>query len=117
MKRFAARGAPVLWLSILALGWTAAAEMPRGELRVEIHEPAGDRVLTDLEDSLRVEGGASVFGGVKYLDLFFVLDSSKSLLRTDRLDHRSQGAIGLVRNLPPRAISRSASSNSIATRR
>ena len=103
MKRFAARGASVLWLSMLALGWTAAAEMPRGELRVEIHEPAGDRVLTDLEDSVRVEGGASVFGGVKYLDLFFVLDSSKSLLRTDRLDHRSQGAIGLVRNLPPKS--------------
>ncbi len=103
MNRLVAQRAWLLWLSILALGSTAAAGMPRGELRVEIHEPAGDRVLTELEDSLRVEGGASIFGGVKYLDLFFVLDSSKSLLRTDRLDHRSRGAIGLVRSLPSKS--------------
>jgi Mg-chelatase subunit ChlD len=46
-----------------------------------------------------VEGGASIFGGVKYLDLFLVLDSSKSLRRTDPKDYRAAGAIGLVTNL------------------
>ena len=73
------------------------------ELRVEIHEPAPNLLLTRGETSIQVEGGASIFGGVRYLDLFLVLDSSTSLEKNDRDDHRTAGAIGLVRSLPAKS--------------
>jgi Mg-chelatase subunit ChlD len=70
-----------------------------GELRVEIHSPVEDQRLTSGETSVLVEGGASNFGGVRYFDLMFVLDSSKSLLRSDPKDYLSAGATGLVESL------------------
>jgi Mg-chelatase subunit ChlD len=91
-------------LSILLVAGLAPAAFGQvGELQVEIHEPASNLLLTSLEDSIEVEGGASIFGGVKYLDLFLVLDTSKSLQRTDPRDYRSAGAIGLVRHLPAKS--------------
>jgi hypothetical protein len=98
------RSAIVTGLTVLlaaALAW--AAPGPVGELRVEIQQPAGDTLLAESKSSLEVEGGASIFGGVKYLDLFLVLDTSKSLEDTDPKDYRRTGAIGLVKALPRRS--------------
>lgn len=74
--------------------------IPEADLKVEIHTPSGDLFLTNSETWIDIEGGASIFGGVRYLDLALVLDSSKSLRRTDPRDRRSAGAIGLVESLP-----------------
>ncbi len=71
------------------------------ELRVEILSPAQDQFLTGGETSYLVEGGASSFGGVRYLDLIFVLDGSKSLLRSDPNGYLPAGATDLVRNFSP----------------
>ena len=75
----------------------------KGELNVEIHSPSADIILTNGETWVEVEGGASTFGGVRYLDLIFLLDTSTSLSRTDPDDYRSQGAVGLVESLAPRS--------------
>jgi Mg-chelatase subunit ChlD len=72
-----------------------------GELRVEIQSPRPGQQLTGGEKFFVVEGGASNFGGVRYLDLMFVLDSSKSLLHSDPRDYLSAGATGLVESLAP----------------
>jgi len=86
---------------ILATAGGAAAQV--GELRVEIHEPGQGRLFTSLQPEVEVVGGASIFGGVKHLDLFLVLDTSKSLNRTDPKDYRAAGAIALVRHLPAKS--------------
>jgi Mg-chelatase subunit ChlD len=83
----------------LALAGSADAEV--GELRVEIYEPSDGYVLEGSQTSLEVGGGASIFGGVRHLDLVFVLDRSKSLRRSDPEDFRATGATGLVKNLSP----------------
>ena len=88
----------------LLLVWAGPSGISRAsELQVEIHEPAANLLLTRGETSIQVEGGASIFGGVRYLDLFLVLDSSTSLEKNDRDDHRTAGAIGLVRSLPAKS--------------
>jgi Mg-chelatase subunit ChlD len=87
---------------LLAAGASGAERGP-GELKVEIHAPHEGQVFTSLEPEVAVEGGASVFGGVRYLDLFLVIDSSKSLLQTDPKDQRAAGAVALVRSLPARS--------------
>ena len=86
---------------LLALASSAHAE-PVGTLELEIYQPASgaELLLERFEPDLRVEGGAAIFGGVRQLDLFLVMDSSKSLLRTDRRDYRVAGAVGLVESLP-----------------
>jgi Mg-chelatase subunit ChlD len=89
--------------ALLLAGAASVAFGQRGELRVEIHQPAHGSLLASPESSIEVEGGASIFGGVKYLDLFLVLDTSKSLLRTDPKDYRGRGAIGLVKSLPAKS--------------
>jgi Mg-chelatase subunit ChlD len=99
MKRLLVRVLPALLLA----GVASVAFAQRGELRVEIHKPLPGSLLTSPESPIDVEGGASIFGGVKYLDLFLVLDTSKSLLRTDPKDYRSRGAIGLVKSLPAKS--------------
>ncbi|MDH3213117.1 MAG: VWA domain-containing protein [Myxococcales bacterium] len=99
MRRFWAAMIPGLLLAAAAPGATG----PIGDLRVEIQSPAPGQVLSSAETSVQVVGGASVFGGVRYLDLFLVLDTSRSLKRTDPRDYRRAGAIGLVRSLPPRS--------------
>lgn len=87
---------------MLALGVAGVASAQRAVLRVEIREPLDGTVLPRTEGSVEVQGGASVFGGVRYLDLFLVMDTSKSLLRTDPKDFRVAGAVGLVKSLPDR---------------
>ncbi|MFQ5416520.1 MAG: VWA domain-containing protein, partial [Myxococcota bacterium] len=96
------RPVAALFFGIAALLATdAGAEL--GNLEIEIQEPASGVLLQSWETSIEVRGGASIFGGSKYLDLFLVLDTSKSLQRTDSKDHRATGAIGLVKSLPARS--------------
>ncbi|MFQ5514035.1 MAG: VWA domain-containing protein [Myxococcota bacterium] len=116
------RKIPLLALAVLLFGFFGCAGSPPSEplvsppawasrprapieparLELEIHSPASDALLTGWEGSVAVEGGASVFGGVRYLDLMLVLDTSKSLLRTDPRNKRTAGAAGLVESLPAR---------------
>ena len=92
---------PELWELPPDMSWEADSDR-RGELRVAIQSPYTDLELRHWESSLDVKGGASVFGGVEYLDLLLVLDSSQSLRSTDPDDHRAAGAVRLVRSLPDR---------------
>ena len=72
-------------------------------LQIEIQSPSPDFVANSGETVVEVEGVASTIGGVKYLDMMFVMDTSTSLRNTDPQDFRSAGAIGLVENLSPRS--------------
>jgi Mg-chelatase subunit ChlD len=87
-------------MGLLLAAAASGATGPVGELRVEIQTPGPGQVISSVQTSVEVVGGASVFGGVRYLDLFLVLDTSRSLKRTDPRDYRRAGAIGLVRSLP-----------------
>ena len=82
---------------------TRARFGPTPDLRVAIEAPRADLHLTNWERSIEVQGRASVFGGLQYLDLVLVLDTSKSLVRTDTMNYRTRGAIGLVQKLPMRS--------------
>ncbi len=106
------RNALAFFLSVLVYGTAAtsvrAAEQgssstPQGELQIEIQSPSDGFVALDGERTIDVEGVASTIGGVRYLDMIFVLDTSTSLRSTDPEDFRSAGAIGLVENLSPRS--------------
>jgi Mg-chelatase subunit ChlD len=76
---------------------------PQGELQIEIQSPAADFAADQGETSVEVDGIASAIGGVRYLDMVFVMDTSQSLRSTDPNDFRSAGAIGLVKNLSPKS--------------
>jgi Mg-chelatase subunit ChlD len=76
-----------------------AALAQLGGFRVQIRRPASDLVVPNEQTSIEVEGRASNFAGVEKLDLFLVMDTSNSLRKTDPNDHRSAGAIGLVKFL------------------
>ncbi len=75
----------------------------KGELQIEIQSPAADFTVDAEQTTVEVEGIASAIGGVRYLDMIFVMDTSQSLKSTDPSDFRSTGAIGLVRNLSPKS--------------
>jgi Mg-chelatase subunit ChlD len=72
-------------------------------LQIEIQSPSADFSAVNGETMVEVEGIASAIGGVRYLDMMFVMDTSQSLRGTDPKDYRSMGAIGLVKNLSPRS--------------
>ncbi len=76
---------------------------PQGELQIEIQSPSADFNAVEGETNIEIEGIASAIGGVRYLDMIFVMDTSQSLRSTDPKDFRSAGAIGLVKNLSPRS--------------
>ena len=82
---------------------TDAADTASKGLQIEIQSPAPDFVINSGAATVEVEGVASTIGGVKYLDMMFVMDTSTSLRNTDPNDFRSLGAIGLVENLSPRS--------------
>jgi Mg-chelatase subunit ChlD len=82
------------------IGGSAAAQEG---LQIEIQSPSADFSAVDGETMVEVEGIASAIGGVRYLDMMFVMDTSQSLRGTDPKDYRSLGAIGLVKNLSPRS--------------
>ena len=81
----------------------SANRFPAAQLQVEIQSPPAGSILVDHESWIDVEGGASVFGGVRSFDLMLVLDTSQSLRGSDPKDYRSAGAIGLVESLSPRS--------------
>ena len=80
-----------------------AAPVASGDVQIEIQSPAADFRADEGETTVEVEGIASAIGGVRYLDMMFVMDTSQSLRSTDPEDFRSQGAIGLVENLSPKS--------------
>jgi hypothetical protein len=65
-------------------------------LQIEIQSPSHDFVARNGERTIEVEGVASTIGGVQYLDMMFVMDTSTSLRSTDPKDYRSAGAIGRI---------------------
>ena len=65
-------------------------------LQIEIQSPSDQFVAANGERTIEVEGVASRIGGVRYLDMIFVMDTSTSLRSTDPKDFRSVGAVGLV---------------------
>jgi Mg-chelatase subunit ChlD len=79
-----------------------AAESERS-LQVEIQSPSAGFNVEDGATSIEVEGIASAIGGVRYLDIMFVMDTSGSLRSSDPQDYRSLGAIGLIENLSPKS--------------
>ena len=83
-----------------AAGSSGASER---SLQVEIQSPSAGFTVEDGGKSIEVEGVASAIGGVRYLDIMFVMDTSQSLRSTDPEDYRALGAIGLVRNLSPKS--------------
>jgi Mg-chelatase subunit ChlD len=73
------------------------------QLQVQIQSPSHDHTVEDGATFVEVEGIASAIGGVQYLDIMFVMDTSQSLRGSDPKDYRSAGAIGLVENLSPKS--------------
>ncbi len=102
------RTALTVFLSIMAwISTTSAAEQAasasQGGVQIEIQSPSADFSAVAGETTVEVEGIASAIGGVRYLDMMFVMDTSQSLRGTDPKDYRSTGAIGLVRSLSPKS--------------
>ena len=99
------RNALSFLLSVLVCSSMASESVAaeQGALQIEIQSPSLDLNLSEGETNVEVEGVASAIGGVRYLDMIFVMDTSTSLRSSDPNDFRSQGAIGLIRNLSPRS--------------
>ena len=55
----------------------------QGALQIEIQSPSVDFAVTSGETNIEVEGIASAIGGVRYLDMIFVMDTSQSLRSTE----------------------------------
>lgn len=92
-------GVAACTLAVIAGASSPRADLGASDLQVEIQEPAPDLVVPSQQRSLDVRGSASIPAGVGMLDLFLVMDTSKSLRRTDPDDHRIAGAVGLVKLL------------------
>jgi Mg-chelatase subunit ChlD len=82
---------------------SSSSPAPRGDLQIEIQSPSDEFVLDAGQTTVEVEGITSAIGGVRYIDMMFVMDTSQSLRGTDPDDFRSLGAIGLVKNLSPKS--------------
>ena len=94
-------GAAVLVSAGIMLPVLAAEN--QGELRIEIHSPPLDLEATGEPLSYEVQGVASTIGGVRYIDMMLVLDTSGSLAQTDPDDFRTEAAVGLIRGLSPKS--------------
>ena len=94
-----------VFTAFLACGFavSASGQVDVDGLQIEIQSPSDQFVASNGEKSIEVEGVASRIGGVRYLDMIFVMDTSGSLRSTDPKDFRSVGAVGLVENLSPRS--------------
>jgi Mg-chelatase subunit ChlD len=108
----AVRNALFFTLFILAGGHALATERlePRGlaaitpgELRIEIHSPAADLETTTGEMSVEVQGAASTIGGVRFIDMMLVMDTSMSLRDSDPDGYRTAAAVGLIESLSPKS--------------
>ena len=65
---------------------TDSSSTPKGAVQIEIQSPSIDFSAVQGETSVEVEGIASAIGGVRYLDMIFVMDTSQSLRKTDPSD-------------------------------
>jgi Mg-chelatase subunit ChlD len=93
-----------VFTSVLLCGFTVSVAHAQDDgLQIEIQSPSDLFVASSGEKSIEVEGVASRIGGVRYLDMVFVMDTSGSLRGTDPQDFRSVGAVGLVESLSPRS--------------
>ena len=90
----------LIFILLALVGTASAAER---DLQVEIQSPSAGYTVEDGATHVDVEGIASAIGGVQYLDIMFVMDTSQSLRRSDPQDYRSAGAAGLVDNLSPKS--------------
>ena len=108
------RSTCIFLLAVLTCGLSATAadaveessDTPpasRSDVQIEIQSPSAGFTATEDKTAVEVEGIASAIGGVRYLDMMFVMDTSQSLRGTDPNDYRSAGAVGLVRNLSPKS--------------
>ena len=70
-----------------------------GGFELEIQSPEPETVVPNRQTSIEVKGRATIIGGIRKLDLFLVLDTSKSLLKSDPQNHRTEAAVGLVKSL------------------
>ena len=95
----------LLGVAALAAAQDAASDTGASDrsLQVEIQSPSAGFTVEDGSTSIDVEGIASAIGGVRYLDIMFVMDTSRSLRGSDPQDFRALGAIGLVNNLSPKS--------------
>ncbi len=91
--------AAILLLATSVIVAPASASEGQGELRIEIHSPPLDLEATGEPLSYEVQGVASTIGGVRYIDMMLVLDTSGSLAQTDPDDYRTTAAVGLIRGL------------------
>ncbi len=97
-----------LLMLVSALLFAAAADATaqgpaERSLEVEIQSPTPGFTVEDGSTSIEVEGIASAIGGVRYLDIMFVMDTSGSLRGSDPENYRLGGAVGLIENLSPRS--------------
>ena len=77
--------------------------LDQGELLIEIHPPPKELPFVGEPVTVDIEGVTSAIGGVRYLDIMLVMDTSMSLRKSDPDNYRSAGAIGLVENLSPKS--------------
>ena len=106
------RNSVLITISVLICGSVIAADQDMlegllaqgpGELKIEIHSPSADLDSTSEELSVEVAGVASTIGGVRFIDMMLVLDTSTSLRKTDPDDYRTAAAIGLIESLSPKS--------------
>jgi len=95
----------IMLLVVFAASLAAADTVtPGGELRIEIHSPPADLTATGSEPlTYEIEGVASAIGGVRYIDMMLVMDTSASLRETDPDGYRTQAAVGLIERLSPKS--------------
>ena len=84
-----------LFVSLVSLVWGVAfasdsAEQTSVGLQIEIQSPSADFSAVEGETTVEVEGIASAIGGVRFLGMIFVMDTSASLRSSDPDDFRSQ---------------------------
>jgi len=81
-------------LSVLAFGSASGTEQTSTSpssgtgVQIEIQSPSADFTASTDETIVEVEGIASAIGGVRYLDMIFVMDTSQSLRGTDPKNNR-----------------------------
>jgi Mg-chelatase subunit ChlD len=92
-----------LFLSVSLAAVPAFSADGQGELRIEIHSPPLDLEASGEPLSYEVQGVASAIGGVRYIDMMLVLDTSGSLAQTDPDDYRTTAAVGMIRGLSPKS--------------
>ena len=71
----------LLGAAVDAAAQDATGAKPGHSLEIEIQSPSPGFEVDDGTTNIEVEGIASAIGGVRYLDIMFVMDTSTSLKR------------------------------------